>query len=174
MQNSLIGLGQRTLHRTIGLAVAAYAILVVAIGIAVAIESARLGHGPPDRHQESFLVYPLFNMLVFSALTIAAVLQRNRADYHKRLMLLGTLTLVVTPLARVSRMLDLPFRPPAIGGMLMTDLVLIALVIFDIRRRGKLHPATLWGGGFYLLSQPLRVAIGETEMWQSFARSLMA
>jgi hypothetical protein len=87
-------------------------------------------------------------------------------------MLLATLSLVITPLARISGMLDLPFSLP-VGGMLLSDLFLAALVAFDVGKRGKLQSATLWAGGAYLVTQPLRWGLGQTEMWQSFARGLI-
>lgn len=172
-QTSLVTAGRTDIHRKLGMALAGFAIIVVLVGVLVAIESARLDHGPPDRHQPSFLAFPLANMVMFSAFTVAGVVYRKRADYHKRLMLLATMGLVITPLARISRMAALPFDPPAIGGMLLSDIFLAALVAFDIRRHGRLHPATLWAGGAYLISQPLRVAIGRSEAWQSFALALM-
>jgi hypothetical protein len=172
-QTALIAARRVDLHRLVGIAGAGLAVVVVVVGVLVAIESGRLGHGPPGRNQPVFLVYPLANMLMFTVLAGAALAMRRRADYHKRLLVLATMGLVITPLARVSRMLALPFDPPAIGGMLLSDFFLAALVAFDLSRRGRLHPATLWGGGAYLLSQPLRVAIGNTEAWQSFARMLI-
>ena len=112
-------------------------------------------------------------MAMFTVLVTLAVIYRKRPEYHKRLMLLATLGLVITPLARISRMMALPFDPPAIGGMILSDIFFAALVAFDLKKHGRLHPATLWAGGAYLLSQPLRVAIGNTEAWQAFARSLI-
>ena len=173
MQTGLIAARRPGVHRATGRVVAVFAVAIVVIGVLVAIESAQLGHGPPTRHQPSFLVFPLTNMAMFAVFTTLGIVYRQRADFHKRLMLLATMGLVITPLARISRMLNLPFDPPAIGGMLLSDLFLLALVAFDLRRRGRIHPATLWGGGFYLLSEPLRVAVGQTQAWQSFASSLI-
>ena len=171
-QAGLIAARRTDIHRVAGVAVAGVAVAVVVIGVLVAIESGRLGHGPPDRHQPSFLVLPLTNMLLFAILTALGVRFRRRSDYHKRLMLLATMGLVITPLARVSRMLEIPLFPP-VGGMLLSDLFLAALAAFDIRRRGSLHPVTLWAGGAFLASQPLRIAVGRTEAWQDFARLLI-
>ena len=171
-QNGLIAARRTNLHRRTGMATAAFAVVVVVVGVAVAIESGRLGHGPPDRHQESFLAFPLTNMLMFAALTALGVAYRNRAEYHKRLMLLATMGLVITPLARISRMAELPVFPP-VGGMLLSDIFLAALVAFDLRKNGRLHPVTLWAGGAYLASQPLRVMVGNSDAWQSFARILI-
>ena len=172
-QNGLIALGRPDIHRRSGVATLIFALVVLAVGVAVAIESGRLGHGPPTRHQPSFLAYPLANMVMFAIFTLLGLLYRKRSEFHKRLMFLATLGLVITPLARISRMSGLPFDQPAIGGMILSDLFVAALVIFDRRSRGRIHPATLWAGGAYLASQPLRVAIGNSEPWQDFAITLI-
>lgn len=170
-QTGLIAARRGDIHRITGMFGAGLAVLVVVLGIVVAIESGRLGHGPPTRNQPVFLIYPLTNIALFGGLVAAGVLNRDRSEYHKRLMLLATLTLATTPLARISRMIGMPFEPP-IGGMLFTDLFLMALIAFDLRH-GRLHPATIWAGGIFLMSQPLRVAIGQSDQWQSFARTLI-
>jgi len=33
----------------------------------------------------------------------------------------------------------------------------------------RLHPATLWGGLFVLVSQPLRLLLTQTSAWTAFA-----
>jgi hypothetical protein len=50
---------------------------------------------------------------------------------------------------------------------------IVALAIRDFKTRGQLHPATLWGGGLFVLSEPLRFVVAYSEPWQSFARMLM-
>jgi hypothetical protein len=82
------------------------------------------------------------------------------------------MSLAVTPLARIAVMMGWPLAPP-IGGMILCDIFLAALVWFDLKKDGRLHPVTLWGGGALLLSQPLRVAIGNSDAWQVFARTLI-
>jgi hypothetical protein len=42
--------------------------------------------------------------------------------------------------------------------------------IIDLRR--KLHPATLWGGGFFLATQVARILISLAPAWQGFAKGL--
>lgn len=172
-QTGLIAGRRPDLHRAAGVAGASLAAAVVVVGVLVAVESARAGHGPPGRDQPSFLVFPLANVAMFTGLAGAGLLLRRRAGDHKRLMLLATMTLVITPLARISRMLALPFQPPAIGGMLLSDLFLAALAAFDLSRHGRLRPATLWGGGAYLISQPVRVAVGRSDGWRHFASWLI-
>ena len=172
-QTALIYARRVDIHRIAGVAGAVLAVAVVVLGIATAIVSARTGGGGPQRNQPVFLVFPLTNILLFGALCLAGIRYRARADYHKRLMLLATTALVVTPLARISRMAGLGFKPPAIGGMLLADIMLAALLLFDLRQRGRMHPATTIAGGAFLLSEPLRVLLGQTAAWQGFARTLI-
>ena len=170
-QASLIAAGRPTIHRKTGAAAAVLAGFMLVLGIAVAMEGARSGHHP-GRDPAMFLFFPFTSIGLFAAFTTLAILRRGRPDHHKRLMLLGTISLVVTPLARLGPRLGMPWMG-AICGMVLSDLLLLALVVFDLRKNGRLHPATLWGGGVILLSEPLRVLIANSQPWQDFARSLI-
>lgn len=173
-QNALIAANRADIHRLMGVAGAVLALAVVLVGVIVAIVAARVGAGPPGRNQPVFLIFPLSNMLMFAVLVALGIANRNRAQFHKRLMLLATMGLVITPLARVARMMGSPLVPPGpIGGMMLINIFLVSLVAWDLTTRRRLHPATLWGGGAFLLSQPARVLIGETGAWQSIALSLI-
>lgn len=171
-QTSLIAAGRRDIHQKLGVAGIALGAAMTVLGVAVAIEGARRGVGGPGRDQLAFIINPLTNIVMFAGLLTAAISQRKRSPYHKRLMLLTMLPILTTPLARISRMLALPVPPP-VGGMLMSDLFLAALVAYDLNTRGKLHPATVWGGGILFLSELLRVAIGPTAAWHRIAAMLV-
>jgi hypothetical protein len=56
--------------------------------------------------------------------------------------------------------------------MILTDIFLAALAIYDVKTRGKLHPATIWGGGFFLATQVLRIGLNLTPAWQALAKSM--
>ena len=73
--------------------------------------------------------------------------------------------LVIAAVARLPVISSL--GPPAFFGV--TDLFVVALVVYDLSTRGRIHPATLWGGPFFIASQPLRLVIGSSHPWQSFA-----
>lgn len=170
-QTGLISVGRTDIHRILGTAGIALAVAMVPLGIATAIitkQFAAAHHLPP---QGPPLVFPLGAILTFAALIVAAVAMRSRAAWHKRLMLLGTVAILTTPLARITRFAHLGLTPP-IGGMLLTDIMLAALVTYDLKKYGRLHPATAWGGSFFLATQILRVLLNITPAWQHFARSL--
>jgi hypothetical protein len=170
-QSGLITAGRTDIHRIVGPVAAALAVIMVPSGVATAIITKQVAvahHLPP---QGPPLIFPLGAILTFAVLIGAAIAMRNRAAWHKRLMLLGTVAILTTPLARVTRFAHLGLSPP-IGGMLLTDILLAALVAYDLRKFGRLHPATAWGGGFFLATQLLRVLLNMTPAWQHFARGL--
>jgi phosphoglycerol transferase MdoB-like AlkP superfamily enzyme len=116
-----------------------------------------------------FLTLPLAMLVVFPVLFGAALWWRRRSDFHKRLVLIATLELVTAAVARWPGVLTL--GPIAFFGI--TDLFLVALAVYDWRTRGRVHPATLWGGAFLVASQPLRFAVGFTPAWAAFTSWLL-
>ena len=124
-----------------------------------------------------FLIFPFTAVTLFALFVALGVIYRNRAGAHKRLMLLGTISLIGPALARIVTQLvqgtGMPGVPGVVGAVLLINVFLAALVLHDLRTNGRLHSATLWGGGALLISEPLRFAIGFSEPWQAFARMLM-
>jgi hypothetical protein len=107
-----------------------------------------------------------YYMVVYGTLEPLAIAKRGEPQTHKRLMLLATINLTTAAIARWPVVSTL--GPPAVFGA--TDLFIVALAAWDVRTRGRLHPATLWGGLAILVSQPLRLLVSGTEVWQAFAR----
>lgn len=174
VQTGLIYGRQHAYHMRNGLIGASLALALVVIGFAVALYSARAGRTPPGWTATGFLIIPFASVIVFAGFIAAALAWRRRVDFHKRLMLIGTMALLVPAGSRFARHFLMPIVPGGpIGGMILSDLFLAALAVHDIRTRGRLHPATLWGGTIMLVSQPLRVAISETAAWNRFAAMLI-
>jgi hypothetical protein len=166
-QTSLIAARRTDLHRRLGALGAVLAVLLVGMGTATAILRVKAGAAPiPGVSPLSFLAVPLFDMVVFSILVGVAFYYRHRADVHKRLMTLATIALLSAPIAR------LPFGvlkagPPAFFGL--TDLFIVACIIYDLVTRKRVHPATIWGGLVIVASQPLRLMISGTPAWMAIA-----
>jgi uncharacterized membrane protein YozB (DUF420 family) len=166
-QASLVSVGRVRAHRRLGFAGAVLAVLMMVLGATVAISRAAEGvlGGPAGVPPLVFLAIPFATLVVFPVLVGAALKLRKRADSHKRLMLLGTVEIVT---AAVARLPLIGGNPPAFFGV--TDLFVAALVAYDVVTRGRVHPATLWGGLFLVASQPLRLAVSGTPAWMAFAR----
>lgn len=169
VQASLVAARRVDLHRRLGMFGAAFAALVVVMGIATAIEGARRGisPGPPPL---VFLAIPLGVILVFGALVAAAVANRRRPDWHKRLMLLATISMLTPAIAR------LPIEALHAGGIVaffaITDLLAIACIAWDTARNRRLHPAFLRGAIFLVASQPAMLVLAQSAAWQPVARWL--
>jgi hypothetical protein len=166
-QTTLVASGRTYLHRRMGIAGAVLAGLVLVVGTTVAIIRAKGPTSPiPGVPPLSFLAIPLFDMLVFGILVGTALYYRRRLEIHKRLMTLAMITIMAAPIARIHFPL-LPPGPPTFFGL--TDLFIIAMLLYDLSTRRKLHPATIWGGLLVVLSQPLRLMISGTPAWLAFA-----
>jgi hypothetical protein len=81
-------------------------------------------------------------------------------------MTLSMITLLPAPIARMS-FLPLPPGPPTFFAL--ADLFIVALLVYDLVTRRKIHPATIWGGLLVAASQPLRLIVAGTPAWLSFA-----
>lgn len=173
VQTTLVATHRTHVHRRLGIVGALVALAMVVIGVVTAIASARRGHTPlPVVPPLAFLAVPIADMVVFGVLVSTAVAMRRRADFHARLMLLATITILGPAFARI-RIDAVQDNNPA-AFMVLVTLTVVACAGWDAMRRARLHPAYLWGGLLVILSQPLRLAIARTDAWMAFARWLTA
>jgi hypothetical protein len=145
--------------------------MVLGAYVAITRTAAGLTLSPPGISPLTFLTVPLATVVVFPVLLGSALWFRKRSDVHKRLVLIATLEIVTAAIGRLPGIF-IPIGSVALGpvGLFgVTDLFLVAIAVYDWRSRGRIHPATLWGGAFLILSQPLRLLIGATPAWESFA-----
>jgi uncharacterized membrane protein YozB (DUF420 family) len=168
-QTSLIAARRADLHRRLGVAGGVLAVLMLVVGYLTAVEGARRGVTPPGGPPPlTFLAVPLGALVAFAILVGAGLYGRRRSETHKRMMLLATIVLLTPAIARM-RFIGEGGPPVAIGG---TCLFVVSCLIYDRAAHGRVHPAFLWGGLFVMLSLPLRMAIGRTDAWGSFAEWL--
>ena len=168
-QTSLVAVGRTDLHRRLGVAGAVLAAAMVVVGVTGALAAARRPSGfvgipvPPLQ----FLAVPLFDMLLFSPFVVLALVQRADSQAHKRWMLLASMNLMTPAIGRWPGVMDIGVPPLY---FLLTDRVVVAMIVWDRRSRGRVHPVTLWGGLAFVLSQPLRLLVSGTTAWMAFAR----
>lgn len=170
-QVALIRAGRVRLHRALGMCGAVLAVAVVALGVAGSLIAAKRPTGFFDVPipAPQFLIVPLTEMLNFAAFVGFAVALRRNVQAHKRLMMLASIIMLNAAFARWPGVVG----AGSIAYFLLNDLFLIPLVIWDRRSLGHVHPATWWGGGWFLLSQPLRLLLSGTSAWLAVAHWLL-
>jgi hypothetical protein len=171
VQTRLIAAHRTDLHRRVGVFGAMLAVLVLVVGVTTAIVAAGRGvsPGPPPL---VFLAIPLGDMLVFAVLVSLGLYFRRRSDIHRRLMLLSCVGILGAAIARI------PLGFIHTGGPLvffgLTDLCVLACVVYDTVKNRRLHPAFGWGALFIIATHPLRLMLMGTPAWMQFATWLTA
>jgi hypothetical protein len=117
------------------------------------------------------MVVPLTTMLLFGVFAGAGLAYRTRPDVHKRFMLVATLAMLPAAIGRGMGRLSGATHPTLFFGAI--GFFLLAIVIYDRRRLGRMHPVTLWGGLALMLSFPARLALGKTDLWLAIAEWLI-
>ncbi|MEG3083294.1 hypothetical protein U1707_06545 [Sphingomonas sp. PB2P12] len=159
VQNWLIVRGSINRHRQMGVLGACIGVTMVVLGIVTTVMAIEQHRVPPFFPPGIFLVLDVLGVIGFGILTAWAIILRKQAAWHKRLMLCGTI-LVMSP--ALGRLLPMPqlgkFAPLAVFASMAV--FVIAGMIFDLRLRGKIHPAYYWGGGVLVLTNGLVGPLG--------------
>lgn len=147
-QTLLIARHRVELHRRLGLCGVALAILILLTGLPTLFHgAARQSH---DVHSAQFLwmllAFDGLALLVFTGLAAAAIALRRHGDWHKRLMLLATLSLLGPAFGRLTEYarLDGPYGDVAV--LLLCIGCVVACAGVDGSRQRRLHPALAYGG----------------------------
>lgn len=183
LQTWLVSEGRISRHRDWGLAGIALATMVVIVGLVTSVVSLeeRLARGEGDTAR-AFLTTPLTAITLFAAFTAAAIWCSRRPDWHKRLMIVGTVSLVNAAAARFAFLVAVGHRPglrpglvatppelmPTIVGLLL-QLIIVSGMIYDKRTRGSVHAAWIVGLTISSLALILKVPISHTAGWMNFA-----
>ncbi len=112
-----------------------------------------------------FLSIPLGDLTVFALLVTGGIAMRKRGATHKRLMLLAAIALLPPAIARLPQIAAA--GPLAFFGL--TDLFVVATLLYDRLVRGRVHPASWSGAAVLILSQPASLIIASTGAWMAFA-----
>ena len=124
---------------------------------------------------------------MFAGFVAAAIINLRRPEWHKRLMLIATATLLQAAVARFFFLaatgggpgMRPGFGPPLPIGATMGAAapivgLIVAAMVHDWRSHGRVHPAYWWGFGVTLAVQVLRPVIGYTDAWYRFTDFLLA
>lgn len=184
VQTRLVAARQVTRHRELGVFGVAWATAMCFVGIAAAVnsirQSAAAGYGEAAL---AFSVVPITGIFFFAALFAVALLNVQRPDVHKRLMLIATVSLLNAAVGRLF-LLALGLTPPSatvapppvfvtIVPGLIADLLLVPALLHDRRHLGHVHRVYWIGGAALVASQLLRVPISGTATWHAVAQGFV-
>lgn len=152
LQNGLVATGNVRLHRQLGWLAAGWVPLMLGLGTAMTIVSLRRHGGPPFFDANEFLIQNPIALLYFAGMAAAAIIMRRRTAWHRRLMFCGMAMLTGPGLGRL---LPMPLLIPWAwwAAQLAASAFLLAGVVADRRRSGKVHPAWWWGIALFGVSQ---------------------
>ena len=196
VQTLLVARGSTLAHRTwgmLGVAIATAMTFIVTAIVSLRITQAALPGQPAGlAHQvRAFEWVSIGGLLFFVPVFVLAIANIKRPEVHKRLMLLGTISLLGAPIARWFMVflapppnpnappwpanlphLMLPPASAAVPPMLVGDLLWVVAMVFDWRTRGRVHPVYLIGGGIMLLLHLTTAPVAESPLWQAAAAAI--
>ena len=157
-QNWLVDRGSIAIHRRLGVATACLVPVMVVVGVATTVMAVRLNRVPPFFTPGLFLALDL-QIIGFAILAGWAIQLRHRSDWHKRLMLCATILIMSPALGRILPMPLLgPFGPLAVFAAM--SVYVLAGMAYDVKRRGRVHPAYWWGAAVLVVTQALVGPLG--------------
>lgn len=138
---------------------------MLALGISVAaLDTIHDYHAGDGDGALSFFYGELADLGMFGALAGAAMLLRNKPEYHKRLVILGSLGLLGAAFGRITEIAA--YYPYLFVGLIAS------VFAYDLASRRALHPATLVGAALLLLVNFTEVPIGDSGIWIATAHKM--
>lgn len=154
VQPALVARGSVALHRKVGWAGAVLAAAMLVMGIAATLYSVRYHFVPSFFPPRIFLVMNIIGILVFAGLVAGGIVLRRRAEWHRRLMLCATVSILGPGLGRLLPMDAFGAAAPLV---MFGAIALFALAgpVMDLVTRRRIHPAYYWGVTAILLSMAI-------------------
>lgn len=150
-QTALIPARKVIWHRRLGWAGLGLAAAMVVLGVMAGVDSLGSGSSPPGLDPRVFAMLPFGDIAIFAGLIAWAAAKRRKADWHKRLMVMATVSLMTPALARII----IPIGGGAPLFLLLTALLVAGVIAFDWIAHRRVHPAYLWSGAVIALGKPL-------------------
>ena len=154
-QSWLAASGRLARHRAVGLIGVSFATAMTILGTLVAINMMKgARRAGLDDAGKTFALVPLAGIVFFAVFVAFAIGNVRRPEWHKRLLLVATVSLLEAAVARWYFVFVLPPGPPGPPPVMATELpamfgglLLVIAIIYDWRQRGRPHPAYLIGLG---------------------------
>jgi hypothetical protein len=168
-QTALVATRRTKLHMNVGRValVLAPAMVLSAVWLVMGLIAA--DPAMPTGGRASFLI-SLVDLIAFGGLVWLGMSNRRDPAAHKRFMLLATISLLGA--TAVGRM-PLPDLGLGLGGysnaLIISELLLLPLVLWDLASRRSVHPATIAGSLAILASHAVQIVCIQWSVWRAFA-----
>jgi hypothetical protein len=171
-QTQLVSTRRLETHMRLGKAAMFLAIALIPLMYVTAVWGVARESHPPFTDSLNWTAIPLAVIPAFSFLIYEAWRRRREAQWHKRLMLGGTILFVAGP--GFSR---IPLAPPTFWGfaiqlLLGTALMFAPMFFWDRKTEGKIHPATWTGVLVAIAMAVIPMALIYTSSWAGIAARL--
>jgi FtsH-binding integral membrane protein len=174
VQSRLIATRHVPLHRGLGLASVFILASMIPLAYTTTISMVRRGFDLSgdlriDRDPASEAVFALSNLLIFSALAIAALACRHKPEVHKRLMLFANIELMPAPLAHLIGHTPWLASRPAPIVMIPISIFVVAAIARDLLVARRIHVLTWSLAALRIVSGPIEAGpIGSSASWHKF------
>ncbi|MFN8586483.1 MAG: hypothetical protein U0704_01685 [Candidatus Eisenbacteria bacterium] len=171
-QAALVQVRNVSLHRRLGwLGVALVAGIVVS-GVVVGAFASRRDLASGATWPYGAYVNIVIEMLTFGTLAGSALALRRRPEFHKRLLVLATISALGPAWFRFRHFM--PFVPnPIVSFSLVADSVWLAVMLREWRVLGRVHPVYLWAGGAMFAVHLTELAAADSRLWLDLGRALL-
>lgn len=175
IQSRLIAVHKIALHQRVGSAASLVFCVMIPLSYQTSIAMVRRGFDLSgdlriDHDPLYELVFPLGDLLTFTLLASAAILNRHRPEIHRRLMLFANIALMPAPLAHLIGHSPRLSALPRSVIMIPITIFLIAAVAREFLRAKHVHPLTITLAVAMFLSGPIRAGvIGPSLAWHRLA-----
>ena len=165
-QNLAVFRGSIEQHRRLGRIGAGLALWMVLLGLVLTPVTVANGRMPPFFAPAFFLALDWVNIACFAGLVYAALHFRSQTDWHRRLMLCATISVIAPAWGRLLVLADAMSEWTNFGMLLVY--VIIAMIA-DRSIRGRVHPAYVWGFAALFITAPVISGLAAFPPFQTLA-----
>lgn len=163
IQSVLVRRRNLKIHRKLGMFALGVAVIMVPLTL-LAIRGMITRHDPPGALERGVFFPQVASLFLFFAFVLTGYLWRHRAEWHKRLMILGTTALLGTPIARIT-WLGINANPPLM--VLLWDAPILILLVYELIVAKRIHRATWTGILLLVVMQVLTLILMDNALWSN-------
>lgn len=178
LQAWLIRSRRLDIHRKLGVSAAVMVPIMVVLGVATTLVSRRVHFEAGQNEMLAFMIVPLTDMVLFPSFAVPALLLRQDAGMHKRLMFLATASLLPAAFGRwIGPWILVHFGDGFFGFLFQvyfgSNVMILGAILHDRLMRGYIHPVYFVAIPWMLSVQLTTSAIYHWSGWLPLAERII-